>query len=246
MGIKIKLLLLLVAACCSCKTVVINNDHQIISDSQPQLGAIGFLESQLMLNKNLKNHTFKTMVVPTLEKKIRVELHRESFDKKRYKAYLNTSPENYFEINYTDSLPDKPEFISLQLSDRLEYVESLKNNIKLEEFLKVKPELQSITAVSVAAKPEILSFFDNAESVFLIYDKKLEKYYLELMESNGSRQSVYFNDLCIFAFDVSGFCWGINYKNQVELKMLSDGGKCPRRLKKSAVKVNIERDYLNF
>src|SRR5690606_17515894 len=221
----------------SCGTVVVNNDNQIISDSQPQLGAIGFLESQLVLKKALKNYTFKTMVVPSLDKKIRLELHRGKFDKKRYAAYLNTSPENTFQISYIDSLPDKPGFISLQLSDRLEYVEGIKSNKELEGYLRDKPEIQSITAVSIAAKPEVLSFFDNAESVFLVYDTKLEKYYLELMENNGSKQKVHFNDLCVFAFDTGGFCWGANYKYQVELKMLSDGGKCSKGLKKKAANV---------
>jgi|GEM_PF-2807064 len=230
----------------SCRTVVINNDNQIISDSQPQLGAIGFLESKLELSKKLKNYTFKTMVIPPLENKIRLELHKEKFDKKRYGAYLQASPENFFQISYIDSLPEKPEFISLQLSDRIAYVANIKNTEKLEEYLKNKPRIESVTAVSIVAKPEVLSFFDNAESVFLAYDRKMENYYLALLESNGSSKKIYFNDLIVFAFETSGFCWGANYKHQVELKMMSDGEKCSKGLKKKAAKVNIEKDYLNF
>ncbi|MEL4309118.1 hypothetical protein [Joostella sp. CR20] len=241
----IKILIALVVLCYSCKTVTVNNDNQIISDSQPQLGAIGFLESRLVLEKEIKRHTFKTVMLPSLESKIRLELHKEKFDKKRYTAYLNTSPKNEYQVSYIDSISTKPEFLSLQLSDRLEYIEHLKGDVKLINYLKDKPELQSVTSISIVVKPELVSFFNNAESIFLVYDKKLKEYHIELMEYSGAKQKVYFNDVIVFAFNTSGFCWGANYKRQVELKMLSDGG-CSKGLKKKATRVNIEKDYLNF
>lgn len=237
---NIKTLLLLVVICASCRTLVVNNERQIISDSQPQLGAIG------LLDRNVLNRTFKTVETPVLKEKIRLELHKEKFDKKRYEAYLKVSPKNTFQISFVDSLANKPEFYSLQLSDRVEYIESIKSNEKLVEYLKNKPQLQTVTAVSIAVRPQMLSQFDNAESVFLVYDRKLKKYYLELMEKSGTKVKIYFNDIGVFAFDVSGFCWGSNHKHEVELKMLADGVKCSKELKRKAAKVNLEKDYLNF
>src|SRR5699024_9366889 len=113
--------LLLVVICASCRTLVVNNERQIISDSQPQLGAIG------LLDRNVLNRTFKTVETPVLKEKIRLELHKEKFDKKRYEAYLKVSPKNTFQISFVDSLANKPEFYSLQLSDRVEYIESIKS-----------------------------------------------------------------------------------------------------------------------
>ncbi|QLE02039.1 hypothetical protein HX109_10915 [Galbibacter sp. BG1] len=224
----------------SCGTVSVNNHNQMVSDSQPQLGAIG------TVHRNLLTRTFKTIATPVLDRKVRLDSYKEEFDKKKFKAYLSASPENEYKINYIDSIPEKPVYYSLQLADHIDYINSIKNDDMLVSYLENKPDAKAITSIAVALQSGVEPFFENAESIFLVYDKKLKKYYLELMENNGSTQKLHFNDLSIFAYDTSGFCWGANKKYEAELIMLSDGNKCASGLKTKASKVDIDKEYLSF
>ncbi|MCX2680341.1 hypothetical protein OOZ15_10350 [Galbibacter sp. EGI 63066] len=234
------LLLTVLLAVCSCKSVMINNNPQIISDSQPQMGSIGFL------SQNMLNYTFNTLVVPENDERIRLEVHQEQFDNKKFNAYLKTSQDNPYNISYVDSLPEKPGFVSLKLADNLDYIRGVKQNDKLIDFLKERGDAEVVTSISMVGKKESLQALTQAESVFLVYDMKLKKYYMEALRPEGSPKKIYFKEMSVFAYGLSGFCWGTNRKGEVVLKTLAYGGKCSKGLKRKAVNVDTERDYLGF
>ncbi len=238
---KIYYSFLLIALFISCKSVSVNNRLQRTTVAPVELGTIGLHEDQYPYDR------FSITTVPPLDEKIRVKAVKHVFNKRKFNAYEKASPENRMQLQYIDSLPDKPEYIALQLIDNVTHTEILNRDAALLDYLKPRTDAFMVTSVAAALHGAHIQAIHNAESVFLVYDNEIKKYYLEINNRDKTALKIRMEDMDIFAYGLSFFCWGENTKHRIEIKdIIEEHNSCPDGTYKKASKVKKKVNYFKL
>ncbi|MBC9794705.1 hypothetical protein [Sinomicrobium weinanense] len=233
--------LFLIVLLTGCKSVSVNNQFQRTTTEPLELGVIGLHEDYY------PNDRFSTTTVPELQHKIRVKAIKNTFNKKKFNAYLKASPENRMQLQYIDSLPDKPEYISLQLIDNVTHVEELNKDKNLVDYLKSQTDAYMVTSVAAVLQGMQLQSVTMAESVFLVYDKDLKKYALEINNRDRTTSRIRMEDMEVFAYGLSFFCWGENKRHRVVIRnIIEENHPCPEDTRKRASKVKKKVNYFKL
>jgi hypothetical protein len=108
-----KIVVLIVLVCSACQSTKIKNENYKVSDSFPELGFIG--ESKSSFNKN----TFDGRTLAKLNNNIRVEIDIVPFNRKLNKIYTSKAKydQNQSKVAFIDSLPVKPELVTIKILD---------------------------------------------------------------------------------------------------------------------------------
>lgn len=225
----------------SCKSITVNNQFQRTTTEPLELGVIGLHEDYY------PNDRFSMTTVPELDKKIRVKVVKNTFNKRKFNAYLKASPENRMQLQYVDSLPDKPEYVSLQLIDNVTHVEELNKDKSLVDYLKPRTDAFMVTSVAAALQGIQLQSVATAESVFLVYDKELKKYYLEVNKRDKTTASIRMEDMEVFSYGLSFFCWAEDQRRRVVIgDIIEEHHSCPGDTEKKASEVKKKVNYFKL
>ena len=208
------------------------------------LGVIG--EQKDFVLEQDYNHT----AIPEYLKPIKVQPIQVVFNKSTLKAFTKAKETQGIDINvnYTDSLTEKPSFLKLEIADRVSIIEALndKSNKSIFKFLKSNEGSHIITSISMAFNETDKRVILNADEVFL-ESSGIKNYVLSAYKDGELQQRFFFNKSVVFAFQTSSFCWKQNNKYQLEIADLIESNEyCPNKTYKSAHKADKKINYFKL
>jgi len=207
-----RLAVLFLIVCTACQTAKIKNDTYKVATTSPELGSIGDSRKKY----GIKN-TFEVRTLPTLENKIRVSISMVPFNRKLDKVYKSKAKynQNHSQISYIDSLPKKPELVTIKILDINGLVNELNANYNSDvvRLLKDTKKFKIITSLAVNLPVDEITKIRQADAYYLTntHDKK---YSINLYKSGKKTDLLDISPEAIVAFQTSKFCWATNQKNE--------------------------------
>ncbi|WP_420571654.1 hypothetical protein [Kordia sp.] len=227
----------------SCKTVSVNKQPQILTETSVELGSIG------LLNGTLIAHTYESIAIPTFEKELKLSVQSVSFSKQTFKAFARANERTQkVALNFSDSLKVKPTYALLQFVDRVAITDELNNtkNTGVRSYLEHKKDAQMVTSISVAFSEKQLNQLKKATEVFLVQSPS-KKFSLQLTNLNGEKQLLDFSDGVVFTYQTSSFCWKENNRHKLVIAdIVSDSEGCPPNTHRKSEKAIQKNDLFKL
>lgn len=220
----------------SCKTVYINKQQQKVASSAIELATIG--EGKM----NLEINAFQTTSIPTYKKKLRISSQILEFSNATFRAFKNASKlqGKKVSVKYVDSLPNKPVFVTISISDKVSVINQLNENFNKEvlSYLQTVPEAKMISTVSMVFTNKLVEEIREAEEVYLV-NKKFKKYDLQLYKNKKLFKTIDLSKGTVFAYQWSSFCWSKNGRELPKLVNLNfNSSKCKNNTYNSYLEAN--------
>lgn len=228
----------------SCKTVTIEHSSQSITNQKVTLGSIGLDKNQIL------EHNYSATAIPSYEKPIKLSVSKIPFSKITYNAFTKAkkSQNATISIKYVDSLDNKPQFLKLDIADKVTLIEALNNrkNKNVQNYLSTNYNASIITSISIAFDSSTINKITNAESVFLI-ENNLKSYVIGLFENGKITEYVSFNKGIVFTYDSSNCCWQANNAHRVNIVDIVIGKtSCPNKTYPSAKQAKRKINYFKL
>jgi hypothetical protein len=189
----------------ACQSTLIKKERYKVSPAVTELGSIGQATSLF----NLQNE-YEVRTLPTLENNIRVAIEILPFTKRLNKLYLSKEKynQNLSKLIYIDSLPYKPEFVTIQLLDVTGFVNELNANYNTSvlRLLKDTPNSKVVSAVAISVSNEDIAKLRQADTYYLTNSLE-KKYTLSLYKSGKKIETIHLHPETIIAYQLSTFCW---------------------------------------
>ncbi len=236
-GMIKKNIILLLLICVACQTTKIKNETYKIATSSPELGSIG--QSDV---KNGIEHSFKVRTLAKLENNIRVAIGVVPFNKQLNKVYASKAKYNqsHKKVAYIDSLPNKPELVTIKILD----VNSLTNELNAPynlDVIKLAKNIkgpQIITSIAVNLTIEDITKIRQADAYYLTNTLN-KKYLITTYKSGKKADFIDIDTETIVAYQSSKFCWALNAKKQWYLAdIVTDNSSCSGNTKSILPKKN--------
>lgn len=227
--------ILLLVVFSSCQSTRIKNDTYKVSPRSPELGSIGQSKSLFGLQNDFEERT-----LPKLENKIRVAIDVLPFNKKLNKIYTAKAKFNQKQskIVYVDSLPSKPELITIRLQDVTGMVGELNapNNTSVFRLLVDTQKYKMVSGIAVSINADEIAQIRQADTYYLI-NLQENKYGIALYKSGKKTSTIDINSETVLAYQSSSFCWGISEKGNWYIADMVEGhasckGKTYSKIKK--------------
>ncbi len=205
----------------ACQSTFIKNDRYKVSSASPELGSIGQSKSLFDLQNDFKVKTFAK-----LENNIRVSIEIVPFNKKlnhffKAKERFNQSQSK---IVYVDSLPTKPELITIRLLDVSGFTNELNADYNQSVFKLVSETKNPKIVTSIAAylSPEEIVKIRQSDTYYLTNSQN-QRYILSLYKFGKKTDTITVNPASIIAYRFSKICWSISDKEQWNIIDLTEG-----------------------
>ncbi|KFF02613.1 hypothetical protein [Flavobacterium reichenbachii] len=199
-----KIVILTILTSISCQTTKIKNDNYKFSSSTVELGSIG--TSKLSFNQN----TFESRGLANLENNIRLEIGIIPYNKKLNKIYKSKAKYNQTQrnITYTDSLPIKPELVTIKISDITSLVQEINSdhNTPILKLLTDTQNLKIISSLAVNLPADDITKIRQSDAYYLT-NTQYKKYTIALYKAGKKTDIIDVNPETIVAYQVSSFCW---------------------------------------
>jgi hypothetical protein len=235
---------LIIPALIGCKSISIQNETQKRIEMTISIGALG-IDKDYIIEKD-----YNTIALPNYENPIKLKVSSVEFKNTSYKGYEKASETQSSKINivYSDTLLIKPKYLKLEISDRLEILNNLKDETNQDafEFLKNNPNTHMVTSIAIAFNPSQLDLILTAEEVFL-EPSGLKNYSLNLYANGKKQHVIQFNEGIVFAYQTSNCCWKQNDKYQLEIiDLVESNDKCPSNSYLSPNRAKKKINYYKF
>ncbi|RED26121.1 hypothetical protein BD847_0027 [Flavobacterium cutihirudinis] len=199
-----KIAILTLALCYACQTTKIKNEEYKFSTSVVELGSIG--ESKLSYNQN----TFEPKALAKLENNIRVEIGIVPYNRKLNKIYKSKAKynQNQTKVAYIDSLPVKPELVTIQILDIAGLINEINAdyNNDISKLLLNTQNLQIISSLATSLSTDEITKIRQSDAYYLS-NSQYKKYTISLFKSGKKVDFIDINPETIVAYQVSKFCW---------------------------------------
>jgi len=201
---------LLLVVFAGCQSTKIKNECYKVAPSSPELGSIGQSKSLF----NLKNE-FEERTLTKLENKIRLAIEVVPFNKKLNKIYTAKAKfnQNQSKINYVDSLPTKPELVTIRLQDVTGIVEELNapHNASVFRLLVDTQKYKMVSGIAVSLTETEIAKIREADTYYLT-QSLANKYGIDLYKLGKRINTLVINSNSVLGYQSSSFCWGISEK----------------------------------
>ncbi|MFL1013665.1 hypothetical protein [Flavisericum labens] len=226
----------------NCKSLPIGYGATTTSH-QVSLGSVGVNSTSLL------DSEFNQTAVPNYSEPIKVSVNLVPFSKRSYKAFekANAVQSAKIKVNYIDSIPQKPNYIKLQIADKVSIINALNSNgnESVKTYLANNKNAKVLTDVSMAFNPKELQSLMGANSVFLV-ESGVKTYSLKWYDKTGKQQLVPFNNGVVFAYGTSNCCWRVNNRHKFDIVDLVDYGSCPKNTYGSANRAEKTIETIKF
>ena len=207
-----KLVVMSVLLCIACHTTKIKNETYKIAVTSPELGSIG----QSNKTNGIENN-FSVKAFPKLEKEIRVAIEVIPYNKHLNKIYASKAKynQNQTKVAYIDSLPQKPELVTIKVLD----INGLANelnaayNSDIISLLQNTKKSQIVTSIAVSLSLDEISKIRHADAYYLTNSQN-KRYQITLFKSGKKADIIDMNPETIVGYQSSIFCWAISPKRQ--------------------------------
>jgi len=188
----------------SCQTVKIENATYNTNSSKVELGVIGHSKGMFF------NKKFNSKAYPELTSKIKVNVSVVPFSKRSNKVYLSKTKnnQNLAKINYVDSIPVKPELVTISILDINGYCREINSpeNTKINRLIKETKKAKVISSIAIVLKEDDLQKIKNADEFYLI-NKKDQKYSLGLFKQGKQTDVLEISTAPVLGYEEGRFCW---------------------------------------
>ncbi|WP_394775877.1 hypothetical protein [Flavobacterium sp.] len=199
-----KIVVLALLICTACQTTKIKNEDYKFSTSIIELGSIG--ESKLTYNQNI----FETKALPTLKNNIRVEIGIVPYNRKLNKIYKSKAKynQNQTKVAFIDSLPVKPELVTIRILDIAGLVHEINSdyNTEILDLLVNTQTSKLISSLAVSLSNDEIAKIRQSDAFYIINNQN-KKYTIALFKSGKKTDNIDINPETIVAYRVSSFCW---------------------------------------
>ena len=217
--------LLIIISIASCQTIKVKENTFKATDSSIELGALGESKSIAGLKNN-----FAITAYPIIEEKIKLEVAIVPFTKKAIKVYQSKARfnQNQPKINYVDSLPIKPEMLSIKISDISSFVNDLNSSTNTKElaFIKNNERTSIVTSVLVVLNNTEIEKLRNADTYYLV-QSDIAKHTIALYKQGKKIETIDLSIATIIGYTVGKFCWFENEKGKWQIgDIVQKGNSC--------------------
>jgi hypothetical protein len=224
--------------------LIVQNESLIITEQAVALGAIG--EHKAFLLGDAYNET----AVPKYIAPIKVSSSLINFNKRSFKAFqkANIKKTSPFEVKFIDSLASVPQFIKLELVDRVGILNAInsKSNLDVQSYLKLKKDAHIVTAISVYFEEDMMKSIMSVDALFLEQDSA-KTFILKGYLGGKLITHLTFNEGVVFAYQTSNFCWRENDKNQLALvDIVERKSQCPNGTYRRSKRAKKTVDYFKI
>ncbi|GGB73371.1 hypothetical protein GCM10007424_11600 [Flavobacterium suaedae] len=195
----------------SCQTAKINNTKYNVSPATTELGSIGQATSLFKLKNDFETHSF-----PLLKNNIRLDIKTMPFNKKLYSIYSKKAESAQIkkQIQYADSIPVKPELVTISILDIRSYLNELNSeyNRNITTYLKDTEDGVVVTGLAVTFPKETLTQIKSADAYYLINEQE-KKYTLALFTNGKKTSEIDLKSGTILGYTLGRFCWAIDERH---------------------------------
>jgi len=242
--IKYSCIVLLIASFTSCRTLSVQQERQMKTTQNIQLGTIG-VHKNFMLEQDYNFAAF-----PQFQHPIKVQVNGVPFNKAKLKAFENAkrTQNKSVVVKYVDSVKPKPHFLKLEIADRVAVLKSLNSegNKDVFQFLQTKSNAHLVSTISVVFDAETAAKLSTAQEVFLEHTG-INNYVLKTYDTNKEQHSIHFSEGVVFGYQTSKACWKENKKRQLEIvDFVESDDRCPIDTHRLAKKAKKKINYKNF
>ncbi|GAA3774466.1 hypothetical protein [Flavobacterium ginsengiterrae] len=239
-----KFVVLILLICSACQTTKIKNDNYKFSSSVVELGSIG--TSKLSYNLN----TFEPKALPKLENNIRVEIGVVPYNKKLNKIYKSKAKynQNQTKVAYIDSLPIKPELVTIKILDIAGLVEEINAdyNSSILKLLTNTQNLKIISSLAVSLSTDEITKIRQSDAFYLT-NNQYKKYTIALYKTGKKTDIIDINPETIVAYQVSSFCWTKSTKGiWLVADIVNEKNKCSGTTSKKLNEKNNNKDLFDM
>lgn len=205
----------------ACQSTLIKKERYKVSPATPELGSIGQATSLFYLQND-----YEVRTLPTLENNIRVAIEILPFTKRLNKLYLSKEKynQNLSKVTYIDSLPSKPEFVTIQLLDVTGFVNELNAdyNTAVYRLLKDTPSSKVVSSVAISVSNADIAKIKQADTYYLTNSQE-KKYTLSLYKSGKKIETIHLNPETIIAYQLSTFCYATTERGKWYIADMTEG-----------------------
>lgn len=199
-----KIVVLAILICSACQTTKIKDKEYKVTSSIVELGSIGVSKTSYDQN------TFETKALPKLENNIRVEIGVVPYNKKLNQIYKSKAKynQNQTKVAFIDSLPVKPELVTIQILDVAGLVHEINADYNAD-ILKLLIDTQNskiISSLAVSLSTDEITKIRQADA-FYLSNTQYKKYVIVLFKAGKKVDTIDINPETIVAYQVSSFCW---------------------------------------
>ncbi len=196
----------------ACQSTKIKNDTYKVSDTAPELGSIGL--SKLSTKAN---NEFAVRTLPKLENNIRIAIEVIPFHKKLYKIYKAKARYNQdlSNVAYVDSIPKKPELVTIKILDVLQFVNELNAdyNKGAVRYIKDTQNSEVVTSLAFCFSVEDINKIKQADA-FYLSNYQDNRHAILLYKLGKKTDTLFISSLNIVAYRLSKFCWGVSERGE--------------------------------
>ncbi|WP_445456101.1 hypothetical protein [Flavobacterium sp. HNIBRBA15423] len=189
----------------SCQSVKVKDTTYSISKSTTELGALGEATSLA----GLKNE-FQITAYPELTEKIKVQIAIVPFTKKINTITLAKAKYNQKQtaVTYIDSLPIKPEVVSIKIADINQLISELNSdkNTQIKNLIQNSERTSIITSVLAHLSSAEIEKIRQADTYYLVQTDDAN-YQIALYNQGKKTGLVAILANTILGYEVSSFCW---------------------------------------
>ena len=209
----------------SCQTIKVKENSYKTSNSKIELGALGEAKSIADLKNN-----FTITAYPIIEEKIKLEVAIVTYKKKSNKIYQSKEKFNQKQskINYVDSLPVKPEMVSIKILDIASLADDLNSssNTKKLNFIKNNERTTIVTSVLIVLNSTEIEKLRNADTYYLV-QSDIAKHTIALYKQGKKIDTIDISTSTIIGYTIGKFCWFENEKGKLQIgDIVQKGNSC--------------------
>lgn len=237
--IKFAFVIALLQCLHACKTI----DAHLFPKKEKQL--LGLSIGAVGVENGLFESGFERKAQPNSNKKLRVSIQQKTFSKNHFKRFEQMQGSDNMGLMYIDSLPIKPSYFEIELTDDIAYATSLMEdgNKGVYAFAKANINTRVVTKLSMVFKDD----GPTNGNIFYITKGNQGASQLETISKDGSRKFYQFSDAVIFDYELSFFCWGTDtYGKIAAFDLVEEGKSCARPLSRKAKTFNKEKNLFNY
>ncbi|VXB36534.1 conserved hypothetical protein [Flavobacterium sp. 9AF] len=215
----------LVSILYSCQSVTVKDNTYQISKATVELGTLGEAKSLAGVQNN-----FETTAYPQLNEKIKVQVNIVPFTKRIHK--INTEKALYNQkqmtVKYVDSLPVKPELLSIEIADKNAFINELnsESNQSVLTFIQNNERTSLVSGILTNATPSEIEKIRQADTFYLVQTDKA-KYQIALYKEDKKTGLLYIDTNQILGYEISTFCWTETSNRKWQIgDLVSKGHSC--------------------
>lgn len=219
--------------------------------AKQQAAAVSFPELASLVQ--VKDHMLYTsanpMGVPQWSSPLKVQLAQLPFNKAVYSKYASFIQQSagINSIVYIDSLPVKPKYLKITLTDHISLTKQLNasKNDNVCSYLENNADYKLVTSLFFTVPDAQIPQLLDAEFITLEQDAYKE---MKLVLHMGKqKKQMDMKSMEVFDYEYHSFCWGEDQFHNKKIQLLTQGnGKCPKGTEKKATKLKRDQSYLKL